>query len=366
MRSSKARIAPSADYAHDPRVVRAQLFLYREKFLDDGETPRRLHHPIVFVLPDAERWMDLVEADPVPLPGEVHARFERGADAWTIVSYLVLKGRGHAVELSSTMLPDRICVAHRDSVIRRELPFDSYIVAVRADRGPVWIGDWQIVQNSILEQGRSHYLPYWPQPGLLARNPARGTRIERVGFMGRERNLGEPFRNDSFRRHLSDMGMELVVRTERGEWNDYRELDAILAVREGNPLWLSTKPASKLVNSWHAACPAILGPELAYDDVGDSERDFLTVRSPEQAIDALLSLRDPIRYQRLVEHGRTRAQEFTIPAVARHWEAFLAEQVSPAYERWRRGSAVLRRPIRLVRFAWRCALSRHAPNPYRR
>ena len=50
------------------RHIQRKPFPYREKFLDDGETPRRLHHPIVFVLPDAERWIDLVEADPVPLP----------------------------------------------------------------------------------------------------------------------------------------------------------------------------------------------------------------------------------------------------------------------------------------------------------
>lgn len=339
---------------------------YREELLDEGETPPRLPHPIVFVQPDAERWADLVQADPVPLPGEVHGRFERGADAWTIVTYLVLKGRGHAVELSSTLLPDRICVAHCDRITRRELPLDSYIVAVRADRGPVWMSDWQIVQSSILEGGRSHYLPYWPQPGLLPRDPVRRTRVERVGYMGRERNLGEPFRSDAFRRRLSEMGMELVVCTERGEWHDYRELDAILAVREGKPLWLSTKPASKLVNCWHAGCPALLSDEPAYETLRRDELDFFGVASPDEAIAALKLIQDPVRYRRVVENGRARARDFTVPAVARRWEAFLAEQVSPAYERWRGGSAVLRRPSRLVRFAWRLALSRLVPNPYRR
>ncbi len=353
--------APGSRYA-----ASAEMLPYREEFVDEGETPSRLPHSVVFVLPHAERWADVVAADPVPLPGEVPTRFERGADAWTVVTYLVLKGRGHAVELSSTMLPDRICVSHRDNVYRRELPFDSYIIAVRADRGPVWMSDWQIVQSPILEGRRSHHLPYWPQPGLLPREPARGARLERVGFMGRERNLAAPFRNDAFRRRLSEMGIELVVRTERGEWHDYRDLDGILAVREGNPLWLSTKPASKLVNSWHAGCPALLGDEPAYETLRRDELDFFKVTSPDEAIAALELLQDPVRYRGVVENGRARARDFTVPAVARRWEAFLAEQVSPAYETWRRGGAAVRRPMRIARFAWRLALSRLAPNPYRR
>jgi hypothetical protein len=347
-------------------MVGGRMDAYRERFLDEGESPARLPHPLVFVQPGVERWADVVGADPVPLPGEIHSRFERGADAWTIVSYLALKARGHAVELSPATLPHRICVAHRDNLNWRELPFDSYIVAVRADRGPVWLSDWQIVQNAVLEGERTHYLPYWPQPGLLPRDPARGTRLERVGFMGRERNLAEPFRDAAFRRRLGDMGMQLAVQTSRAEWHDYREIDAILAVREGNSAWLSTKPASKLVNSWHAGCPAILGPEPAYDELRESEWDFATAASPDEAVAALAALRDPERYARVVENGRVRARSFTVPAIARRWEHFFRSQVGPDYERWRLEDTGLRRPLRLARFAWRVALSRWAPNPYRR
>lgn len=339
---------------------------YRERFLDEGETPRPIPHELVFVHPEASRFREIVDADPVPLPGAVHDRFRRGADAWTLVSYLVLKARGHAVRLEPAMLPGRLCIAHRDYVIARELPVDSYIVAVRADRGPLRVAHWQIVQSSILEEGRSRYLPYWPQPGLRPRDPARGTRVERVGFMGRERNLAEGYRDPDFRRRLGELGMELVVVAERADWSDYTDLDAILAVREGNPRWLSTKPASKLVNSWHAGCPAVLGPEPAYEALRQGPLDFLCVRRPEEALDALASLRSPDRYRAMVENGHLRSADFTVPAVARAWEALLADHVGPAFEAWSRRPAAWRRSAGMVRFVWRAALDRFAPNPYRR
>ena len=110
----------------------------------------------------------------------------------------------------------------------------------------------------------------------LARAEARGARVERVGFVGRERNLAPAFRSAQFRRELAQRGFTLVLR-ERPWW-DYRDLDAILAVRDASPAKLRTKPASKLVNAWHAGCPALLGPEPAFEARRRSPLDFLVGR----------------------------------------------------------------------------------------
>ena len=77
----------------------------REVLREPGEAIARLPFPITFVHLDAELWADVVEADPPPLPGDVHQRFRTGEDAWVLVSYLVLKHRGHDVRLSPTFVP---------------------------------------------------------------------------------------------------------------------------------------------------------------------------------------------------------------------------------------------------------------------
>jgi hypothetical protein len=340
--------------------------VYTEEVLDPGEVPRPIPHRVVFIQPNLTAWRDVMDGDP-PLPGEVHHRFVRGADAWTLVTYLVLKARGQPVELSEKMVPGAICVAHFDYIQRRAMPYQSYIVAVRADRGPVYVCERQIVQSPILVKSpRDHYLPYWPQPGLLARDPARGARLERVGFLGRERNLAESFRDERFRQRLAEMGMELVIRTERGQWHDYHDLDAVLAIRHGNPRWLATKPASKLINSWLAGCPALLGDEPAFRALRRSELDYEIVSTPDEAIEALRRLRSPERYRQMVENARERGAAYGLAPVARCWEELLAGPVAEDFERWQGRVPAVQGPLRLARFLARTALQRLLPNRYKR
>jgi hypothetical protein len=274
-----------------------------------------------------------------------------GRNAWTLQTWLRLRRRGLAAELAPRCLPGALCIVHYDDLHARDLTAQSYVLGLRGDRPPMLLADQQVVQTPVLANGvTSHFVPTWPQPGLVPRAPERGARFERVGFVGRERNLAPEFRDAAFRRALAALGLRLVVREDR--WWDCADLDAILAVRHASAAKLRTKPASKLVNAWHAGCPALLGPEPAFEAQRRSPLDFLGVRTPQEALAALRRLRDePGLHTAMVERGRERAREFAADAIAARWEALLTGPVAEDFARWRRASG----RARWLRFAVRAA-----------
>ena len=111
------------------------------------------------------------------------------------------------------------------------------------------------------------------------------------------------------------------------DWPDFRQVDLLLAVRpEDRRLWTS-KPASKLFNSWLAGVPALLGPEHAYRELRRSELDYLEVSSLAEAKAAVLRLLErPDLYQAMVENGRDRGAEFTAEATLSRWDEPLEQE----------------------------------------
>jgi hypothetical protein len=312
-----------------------------------ADAPRR----IVFVHSVPRHWRDLAELAQPPAPGEVADRIRNGRSAWVLQTYLWLRRRGLAAELSTACVPGVLCIVHYDDLRASQLPAASYLLGVRADRPPMLLADQQVVQTPLLaNETSSHFVPNWPQPGLLPRDERRGARVERVGFIGRERNLAPAFRSPEFRRELAQRGFSLVVR--ENPWWDYRDLDVVLAVRDVSSAKLRTKPASKLVNAWHAGCPALLGAEPAFEARRRSPLDFLLITTPEEALAALRRLREePGLYQAMVENGLERARDFSVERIAERWEDLLAGPVAEDFERWRRAP----RHARWLRFAVRAA-----------
>src|SRR5262245_14056313 len=82
---------------------------------------------------------------------------------------------------------------------------------------------------------------------------------------------------------INKLGMNWKM-MPRERWHDYSNIDAIVAVR---PLVnhqhvadsSDRKPASKLCKAWLAGVPAILSPEVTFQDIRRSELDYLEARN---------------------------------------------------------------------------------------
>jgi hypothetical protein len=256
-------------------------------------------------------------------------------------------------------------VLHPDEAQDPEL-WRYFTVATRCDRDPCFLTQMEIVQNhSGVWAGNDVYVPSWPQPGLLPRDPSRGERIEHVGFLGNPENLDASMKNPEFQRALAELGMRLVVRETPDDWRDYRDIDVIIAVRRAQRFLRALKPAAKVTNAWIAGCPAIVSAEQGFKEVRRSELDYFQAETAAEVLACLHRLRDaPGLYAEMVNNGRKRADAFRQRAVADAWIAALDGPIAREFTKWQRMTPAMRRLRYLVGRVRNAIWGPHAvPNP---
>lgn len=324
-----------------------------------------------FFLPGEPALAELARLD----PDRASAEFRRGERAWVLQSFLRLRAAGFACDLVGSLPREGLVVFHgkHERWVRADWPRSGprpVLVGVRADNREPLAAEFEVVQNGrFAAAGRRFWLPHWPQPGLVPRDPARGERIGRAVYKGFLANLHPELRGGRWAEALERRGIEWVVdarafeagaATERAalDWADFSAADLSVAVRPPERKTDFSKPATKLVNAWLAGVPALLGAEYAYREIRRSELDYLEVDaadpvgSAERAVDRLLA--EPALYREMVEHGRRRAGEYDVAAVTARWIELLgttlpALAAEPGRTRRRHQPLALRRARHLVR-----------------
>jgi hypothetical protein len=302
--------------------------------------------------------------DPDREPG----RFVRGEHAWTVQTWARLARAGFPVELADRPPRDGIVVFHAKErrILARALPLraDLVLVGIRADSSSPGLADVEVLQNGHFADGRRRvFIPSWPQPGLVPRDPTRGETIGRVAFKGFARNLDAAFHTAAWGELLAGRGIEWVfdaVEFQRHRelegsvaWHDYSAVDVVVAVRPPDRRLHTAKPAAKLTNAWLAGVPALLGPEVAYRELRRSELDYLEVSDLDEARAAVRRLQEhPGLYREMVDNGRRRAPEFDCPALVERWRALLFDRL-PAFAASSEGRRLRRLPIPLKALARR-------------
>lgn len=265
--------------------------------------------------------------------------FVTGERAWILQTYLRLRATGAPVELADALPDDGIVVfssKQRRALVRaRRRSTRAVLVGVRQDLGEALIADLEVVQNEAqADATRRFFIPHWPQPGMLVRDAARGSRIEAIAFKGFLGNLHPAFREAAWLEFLRERGIRWLadaapytdnfVDAASLDWNDFRQVDLVLAVRAPDARLHPRKPATKLYNAWLAGVPALLGPEVAYRELRRSALDYLEVADVRAAQAAIVQLQSsPSRYADMVTNGHARAAEFQAPAIVRRWHDFL-------------------------------------------
>lgn len=286
--------------------------------------------------------------------GEAWPGYVVGMYAWTIQTYLWLRER-LACELVDTLPSEGIVLVHRNSLRAHTEPIQPHperlLVCLQGDLPPYPQAQIHVVQNPFQGDGRYRsFLPHWPQPGLIPRDPSRGERFDTVAFFGHQDNLAGL--GDDWVAALARLGLQWQPRLSRNCWNqargihqrwhDYSDVDVVMAVRGWG--WRSQwrtrrfrhKPATKLYNGWLAGVPVIAGLESAYRAERQSPLDYIEVKCPEDCLEALLRLQQETTLRRAMTHNAYRRSQAVRPdAIAHHWLAFFQEVAFPAYARWR-------------------------------
>lgn len=285
-----------------------------------------------------------------------------GEYAWSLLTFLRLREYGFPCQVTDTMPKRGIVVTHRINLPLMFKPDPNLlIVCLQADKAPHPFAQISVILNP--EQLKCNYsflgdlhapklrsrtkkptrnayfLPHWPLPGLIPRDPQRKDKFENVVFFGVGRSLASELYQSYWKDNVKQLGLNWSFRgAGKGgkNWQDFSDVDVVLAVRsfQGDDCF-AWKPATKLYNAWHAGVPAILGCESAYQAERKSDKDYIECQSVDRALNSLKKLRDDrdLR-QSMVENGRKRMQETSSDVLVQKWISFFSDIVVPTYHNW--------------------------------
>jgi hypothetical protein len=268
------------------------------------------------------------------------------AQCWIYQTWLALDQSGFPASLTHSLPGDGILVALTNSVSTDfRSPNGVFFVGVVADYVAHPRAHLHLVQNQ--EHARrlwnSAFMPLWPHPNLIPRDPARGNRFENVCFFGERSNLAPELAGSRWQKKLRDeLGLNFLV-CGADRWHDYREADCVVAVRRFERSAYLHKPATKLYNAWLAGVPFVGGMDSAYAADGKPGRDFLQASTTDELFAHIRQLRErPELREQLVAAGTISARNFSFEATLDRWKRLLSDIVPELAARWRRKSMAQR------------------------
>lgn len=302
----------------------------------------QLKHHVHFVCPDEIVWPELRNWSGTRIDDQALSDRSGGIlHSWVLRTYYQLRLAGEAVTLSNSLRRDAINVVSVRDFGRKQRDPLSFLLIPQGDAHHSQLASFRILQNGVRPpDANASVIWHWPQPGIIPRDPSRGDRFETLCFKGRLNNLDDRLQSESFAAELEARGVLFDVDAYlglRGEhnWNNYFNADAVLALRNLTYYDAAKKPASKLINAWFADTPALLGPEPAYRELGTSGEDYLEIRSPSDALQAVDALKgNPSLFRKIVGNGRKMRENYTERVLTKLWIETLNGPVSEAFCRW--------------------------------
>ncbi len=262
--------------------------------------------------------------------------FSRGEFIWGLQTYQNLKNLGLPVKLSFELDSEAINLAHGNVLRSLDKRFDYFCVSLQADFPHFQLAQYHIVQNQEQVAQNASFIPHWPQPGQIARDPNRNG-VRKVAYQGARRftDLDERRLNSDLKKH--DISFEIL---DEKNWPHLLGVDVLVGIRSFSNIKYKRKPPTKLIDAWHAGIPFVGGWDSAYTQIGDPGEDYLRVSSYEEFLDCIVRLKDDQElYNRLVAAGRKKASSYTIDAIAQQWENILESDIRIKYDEWKKASA---------------------------
>jgi hypothetical protein len=216
-----------------------------------------------------------------------------------------------------------------------------FLVDIVADGVPHPGAHLHLVQNRAHARRlpRSLFMPHWPQPHLIPRDPARGSLFEKVSFFGDSSNLAPELRSAAWQERLHrELGILLEIREAR-RWHDYSNVDGVIAIRDFSGSSHLHKPATKLYNAWLAGVPFIGGIDSAYAADGHPGEDYLVGNSAEKVFQYLKKLKeDPVMRLKLVQKGSQSVVAYTREATLARWKKLVQTTLPAEAFKWSQGT----------------------------
>jgi hypothetical protein len=268
--------------------------------------------------------------------------------SWIYQTWSLLQKSGIPCNLLETLPVSDIAIFLSMSLAAKSktsLNPNLFLVDIVAHSRPHPAAHFHLVHNKAHARWlpRSLFIPHWPQPYLIPRDPHRGDRFENVCFVGDPEQLALEFIFPSWSERLKkELQLHFQIRTA-DQWHDYSDVDAVIAIRDISSSRYLDKPSTKLYNAWHAGVPFIGGLDSAYAADGRPGVDYLVASSVEEAFQHLRRLKeDKLFRHQLVRHGAEAGQAFTREATLQQWKTFVLETLPKLAEKWQKKSVFQR------------------------
>ena len=316
---------------------------------------------VYFYTTDIDSWNDLESS------GDLMSQ-TRGLQCWIHMTTYYLRKYSKIIEpIVVNQVPEEgIIVFHKGYFPKLYKPGrNQFFVCIQADYGRHRYAQMHLVQNPLQLQGfnggfqsaidpvfsftKRQFLPLWPQPSIIERNPDRKYAVEHVGFFGNP----QEFLSDEigkFETFLKGNGLNIRYKFDPADWADYSTTDIALAIRSFSNLPYYNKPVSKLVNAVLAGSLIVAGDE-------SSSRFFKKRYFPEMHLVATLDdtqraikqlLDDPVSAFEKVSNCRARLEEFSIENLTYSWEQLLLE-AEGKFKKWKKMNSMKHRAFLLLR-----------------
>ncbi|GFE71500.1 glycosyltransferase [Chroococcus sp. FPU101] len=278
--------------------------------------------------------------------------------AWIAQSYFYLKQAGLPCQITEQIPDEGILIADRNT-LAEDYPFLDRVMLICAKSDQEYhpsahihivynFFNWYRDRNTI----RNPYLlNHWPIPGLISRNKERLSTVENIAYIGTKSQLVPELNSKTWTDALTSLGCNWSPVWDRTQWNNYSQLDVIVAIRRFEPQAYLNKGPLKLINAWLAGVPIIVNSESGILAHQRNDLDFIIVNSLEEAIQAVEQLKNhPELYHEMIANGFERVKEYTLQPTLKQWLDFFKNIVYPTYEEWKKLSKTQKRILFIRRY----------------
>jgi len=192
------------------------------------------------------------------------------AEAWIYQTWMLLNKNSIPCNLC-TDIPSRGIIITTSAFLSPSLKNqissleNIFLIDIITDGLPNPHAHLHLVQNKALAERLPHsfFIPHWPQPNLIPRDPTRGNRFENVCFFGTPSNIARELLSPTWSQRLqSELGLQAYLLRSH-QWHNYSAADCVFAILDFSSSLHLHKPATKLYNSLHAGFPFIGGNDSA-------------------------------------------------------------------------------------------------------
>ncbi|MBX9742609.1 MAG: hypothetical protein K2W99_03610 [Chthoniobacterales bacterium] len=251
-----------------------------------------------------------------------------GDQAWVYYTWHLLTRAGVRCQLTTQFPSHGIVLMWNAALLKEPLSPDVFLVDIATYLYPHPKAGCCLVQNRALAQQlpNSLFVPHWPQPSLQPRELKRSTRFENICFLGEFANCAPELQSEEwFEKLRHELGLFFELRGH-DQWHNYRDVDAVVAVRSFSKEEYLFKPPTKLYNAWLAGVPFIGGFDSAFAADGIAGKNYLVAQSQQDVFDHLKHLKEDLSFRtNLIDHGLQASKYITKEATLRFWKKLVEE-----------------------------------------